>query len=188
MANTYQHISFAQLVYFSYICGRQGLASYKHLSSNAASHFSSGEAEICLSLFCRHLPLQLLLSWEYFTSSALTCCLSNLTLFPPEVSFSKLFQASKSSKTSFDTFLDPQSQFGRDHMAGGFSEAGGNHFTGSRIQWQQLSRGLSLDRPSLLPGCSLGGEARWSCPRGEAHQAGLPHEPGVQRCVRRCCC
>ena len=96
MANTYQHISFAQLVYFSYICGRQGLASYKHLSSNAASHLSSREAEICLSLFCRNFPLQLLVAWEYFTSSALTCCLSNLALFPPEVSFSKLFQASKS--------------------------------------------------------------------------------------------
>jgi len=187
VANTDQHISFAQLVYFSYICGRQGLASYKHLSSNAASHFSSGEAEIFLSLFCRNLPLELLVAWEYFTSSALTCCLSNLTLFPPEV---LLFQAfpSLQVKTSFDTFLDPQSQFGRDHMAGGFSEAGDNHFTGSRIQWQQLSQGLSLDRPSLLPGCSLRGEARWSRPRGEAHQTGLPHEPGVQRCVRCCCC
>ena len=94
MVNTYQHISFAQLVYFSYICARQGLASYKHLS-NAASHFS---AEIYLSLFCRgrNLPLQLLLAWKYMTSSALTCCLSNLTLFPSEVLLSKLLQASKS--------------------------------------------------------------------------------------------
>jgi len=180
VANTYQHISFAQLVYFSYICGRQGLASYKHLSSNAASRFSSGEAEIFLSLFFSSSCLGNI-------SSSLTCCLSNLTLFPPEV---LLFQAfpSLQVKTSFDTFLDPQSQFGRDHMAGGFSEAGDNHFTGSRIQWQQLSQGLSLDRPSLLPGCSLRGEARWSRPRGEAHQTGLPHEPGVQRCVRCCCC
>lgn len=103
MANTYQHISFAQLVYFSYICGRQGLASYKHLSSNAAPHFSSGETEICLSLFCRNFPLQLLLAWKYFTSSALTGCLSNVTLFPPEV---LLFQAfpSLQVQTSLDTF------------------------------------------------------------------------------------
>lgn len=75
------------------------------------SHFS---AEIYLSSSS--------FSWKYFTSSALTCCLSNLTLFPSEV---LLFQAfpSLQVQTSFDTFLDRQSQFERDHMAGGFSEA-----------------------------------------------------------------
>ena len=158
----------------------------------------AGRAWLATNTYHQMRPLTFPLERQKFTSPAprglelfhLLCfnllpfqCDSVSTRGPPFPSFSK-----PPSQDILGHILDPQSQFGRDHMAGGFSEAGGNHFTGSRIQWQQLSQGLSLDRPSLLPGCSLGGEARRSRPRGEAHQAGLPHEPGVQRCVRCCCC
>jgi len=174
VVNTYQHISFAQLVYFSYVCGEAWLATNTY---QMRPIFCSAEIYLWSPLCLENIrPL-------------LSCCFFKLTLFPSIL----LCQvgvldgcASKPRHLLAHFWIRKGCQSERDQMAGGgwFSETGGNHVTGSRIQWQHIS----LDCPSLLPRRSLRRESRWSCPRGETHQTGLTHESGVQGCVRCCCC
>ena len=178
MVNTYQHISFAQLVYFSYVCGEALLATNTY-RSNAA-----------IFLLSRNLPLDLLVSWKNMTSDFLAPF--KLILFP-SVHFFPRWQFRWLCLQVKRHPLTPRHIFGSTKAAREIIWQDGVGRSGSQKSrhWfkDSVAAHISLDRPSLFPGRSLcSWKSRGSSPGGEPHETGLTHQAGVERCVRCCCC
>ena len=176
MVNTYQHISLHNHIFQLHLC-RQSLSSYKHQMRPQAAN-QPGQPEVLALLYLGDTLCPLI----FFLLSPKT---GSVSISPFPSCHFRAFCVPKSRDHLVTHSLSSVSQ-GRT-VTVWFSETAGKlcHWTFKDSAAAHTSYHWIVS--SLLPWCSLRWESWGSSPWWEAHQTGLSHQAGVERCVRCRC-